>query len=93
MRHLHSALLPSDGVGLAREEFIVTEYIRIHPMALVKFEKVKDPKIRKQIEELTAGYPDKSAVFRRQARHGRCDDCRRFLSTRCDFALQRFQDQ
>ena len=35
------SFLPNDGVGLAREEFIVTEYIRIHPMALVKFEEVK----------------------------------------------------
>ncbi len=56
-------LLPSEGVGLAREEFIVTEYIRIHPMALVKFEKVKDPQIRKQINALTSGYSDKSQFF------------------------------
>ena len=57
------SLLPNEGVGLAREEFIVTEYIRIHPMALVNFEKVKDPKIRKKINELTAGYPDKKQYF------------------------------
>lgn len=56
-------LLPSDGVGLAREEFIVTEYIRIHPMALVKFEEVKDPQIREQINTLTSGYSDKSQFF------------------------------
>ena len=30
-------LLPSDGVGLVREEFIVTGSIRVHPMALLKF--------------------------------------------------------
>ncbi|MCX6989688.1 MAG: phosphoenolpyruvate synthase [Chlamydiae bacterium] len=57
------SFLPSDGVGLAREEFIITEYIRIHPMALVKFDEVKDPEIRKQIDELTAGYPDKQQFF------------------------------
>lgn len=57
------ALLPSDGVGLAREEFIVSEYIRIHPMALIEFEKVKDAKSRRQIEELTAGYTDKRLYF------------------------------
>lgn len=56
-------LLPSEGVGLAREEFIVTEYIRIHPMALVKFDEVKDPQIRKQIKELTSGYLDKCQYF------------------------------
>lgn len=56
-------LLPSDGVGLAREEFIVSEHIRIHPMALAQFEKVKDPKIRKEINALTAGYTDKRQFF------------------------------
>lgn len=55
--------LPSDGVGLAREEFIITEYIRIHPMALVHYDMVKDPKIRKEISDLTAGYTDKSRYF------------------------------
>jgi pyruvate,water dikinase len=57
------SFLPSNGVGLAREEFIINEYIRIHPMALVKFTLVKDPKIRKQINELTAGYRDKQQFF------------------------------
>lgn len=57
------SFLPSDGVGLAREEFIVTEYIRIHPMALVQFDKVKNPSIRKQIDQLTAGYKDKRQFF------------------------------
>ncbi|MCC5832803.1 MAG: phosphoenolpyruvate synthase [Chlamydiales bacterium] len=57
------SFLPSDGVGLAREEFIVTDSIKIHPMALVDFESVKDHKIRKQIEELTAGYKDKRSYF------------------------------
>lgn len=57
------AMLPSDGVGLAREEFIVTEYIRVHPMALVEFEKVTDPKVREEIERITAGYGDKKEFF------------------------------
>lgn len=57
------SFLPNDGVGLAREEFIITESIRIHPMALVKFDQVKDPEIRKQINELTSGYSDKRQFF------------------------------
>lgn len=57
------SFLPSDGVGLAREEFIVTENIRIHPMALVQFDKVKDLNIRRQINALTAGYADKNQYF------------------------------
>lgn len=57
------SFLPNDGVGLAREEFIVTEYIRIHPMALVKFEEIKDKKTQRKINELTAGYTDKKQYF------------------------------
>ena len=60
---LSLSFLPSEGVGLAREEFIISEYIRIHPMALIEFEKVKDPSIRKKIEELTNGYSDKKEFF------------------------------
>ena len=57
------SFLPCEGVGLAREEFIVTESIKIHPMALVQFEKVKDAKTRKQINDLTVGYTDKKQYF------------------------------
>lgn len=57
------SFLPSEGVGLAREEFIVTEYIRIHPMALVKFEEVKDVKTQSIINTLTAGYLNKKQYF------------------------------
>ncbi|HYE60056.1 MAG TPA: phosphoenolpyruvate synthase, partial [Candidatus Kapabacteria bacterium] len=52
--------LPTDGVGLAREEFIFTNFIRIHPLALVHFNKVKDATARKKIEALTRGYAKKT---------------------------------
>ena len=55
--------LPSQGVGLARIEFIINNIIKIHPMALVKFEKVLDRKARKTIEELTERYVDKKDYF------------------------------
>jgi pyruvate,water dikinase len=55
--------LPSQGVGLARIEFIINNIIKIHPMALVKFEKILDRKERKLIEELTAGYLDRKDYF------------------------------
>ncbi|RMD79823.1 MAG: phosphoenolpyruvate synthase, partial [Gammaproteobacteria bacterium] len=58
-----TALLPVDGVGLARLEFIINEAIRIHPMALVHPERVSDPQARALIERLTRGYPDKRAYF------------------------------
>ncbi|MCF7806537.1 MAG: phosphoenolpyruvate synthase [Simkaniaceae bacterium] len=57
------SFLPSAGVGLARQEFIVNEHIRIHPMALVQFDRVEDPDIRRQIEMMTRGYDDKRQFF------------------------------
>ncbi len=55
--------LPCQGIGLARMEFIINNIIKIHPMALVHFHKVKDPKARKQIKELTKAYSKKSDYF------------------------------
>lgn len=57
------AMIPNDGVGLAREEFIIDSHIRIHPMALLHFDQVKDKKARTQIEDLTRGYDDKAQYF------------------------------
>ncbi|CAN5815651.1 phosphoenolpyruvate synthase [soil metagenome] len=58
-----TSFLPNDGVGLARMEFIISEYIRVHPMALLHPEKVEDPQARHMIGRLTQGYPDGSAFF------------------------------
>ena len=55
--------IPNDGIGLAREEFIITTYIKIHPMALIDFERLEDRGVRAEIERLTAGYADKSQFF------------------------------
>jgi pyruvate,water dikinase len=55
--------LPADGVGLARMEFIIGNRIRIHPMALVRPEKVQDQQARRQIATLTRGYQDPTAYF------------------------------
>jgi len=57
------AAIPNDGVGLARLEFIINQYISIHPMALIQFDKVTDPDVRKKIEEMTHGYPNRSDFF------------------------------
>ena len=58
-----TSFLPNDGVGLARMEFIISEYIRVHPLALLHPEKVADPEARRTIDRLTQGYPDGSAFF------------------------------
>jgi len=55
--------LPSDGVGLARMEFIVNDLIQVHPMALVRFDDVEDKKVRRHIEKLAIGYDDLRAYF------------------------------
>lgn len=55
--------LPADGVGLARMEFIIGNLIRIHPMALVRYDKLVDRKARARIASLTRGYADKAEFF------------------------------
>jgi pyruvate, water dikinase len=58
-----TSFLPNDGVGLARMEFIISEYIKVHPLALMHPEKVDDPEVRRTIDRITQGYPDGSAFF------------------------------
>jgi pyruvate,water dikinase len=55
--------IPNDGVGLARMEFIINSYIKIHPMALVHPEKITDEAVKARIEELTFGYENKEDYF------------------------------
>lgn len=50
------AAIPNSGVGLAREEFIFTNFIKIHPLALVNYKNIKDQEVKKKIDELTVGY-------------------------------------
>lgn len=58
-----SSFIPNDGVGLAREEFIINTYIKIHPLALLNYDKITDQKVKKQIEALTIDYSDKKQFF------------------------------
>lgn len=55
--------IPNDGVGLAREEFIINSYIKIHPLALLHFDELQDEAVKTQIEELTYGYTNKADYF------------------------------
>ena len=50
------SFLPQDGIGLARMEFIINEYIKAHPMALLHPEKVEDEEERSQLRQLARGY-------------------------------------
>jgi len=64
-----ACFLPNDGVGLAREEFIIAERVRIHPLALYNYEKIKRGEIKisehdlETIEELTKEYSNKEEYF------------------------------
>jgi len=60
---LDESFIPNDGVGLAREEFIINSHIKIHPKALLDFSKLKDRKLKKQIAKLTESYEDKAQYF------------------------------
>lgn len=57
------SLIPNSGVGLAREELIILNHIKIHPLALMHFNKLKDPEAKQQIQEMTYGWKDKKEFF------------------------------
>ncbi len=62
--------LPVEGIGLARIEFIVNNIIKIHPMALVRFDTLEDETVKSRIRDLTRGYPDMLTYFVDQLAQG-----------------------
>jgi pyruvate,water dikinase len=73
-----TSFLPVDGVGLARQEFIIAEKIRIHPLALYHYKKLKAQSVKlkaagktlKLIEELTVEHRDKREYFVKELAEG-----------------------
>jgi pyruvate, water dikinase len=63
----HKALLyatyPTAGVGLLRMEFMIINSLKVHPMALVKFDQITDNSVRQQIDQLTKSYTDRKQFF------------------------------
>ncbi len=57
------SFIPNDGIGLAREEFIINSYIKVHPNALIHFDELKDEEVKREIEKLVEGYGDKKQFF------------------------------
>jgi len=55
--------LPADGVGLTRMEFVISNAIRVHPLALTRFDALTDGAARAEITELTRGYASKPDYF------------------------------
>ena len=57
------SFIPNDGVGLAREEFIISTYIKVHPLALLNYDRLDDAAVKAEIDRLTVGYADKAQFF------------------------------
>jgi pyruvate,water dikinase len=57
------SFIPNAGVGLAREELIINNFIKIHPLALIHFNRLKDQKAKAEIEKLTSGYSSKTNYY------------------------------
>lgn len=62
--------IPNSGVGLAREEFIINSYIKVHPKALINYSNIKDKRLKKEIDDITRGYKDKKQFFVDQLAYG-----------------------
>ncbi|HKZ36970.1 MAG TPA: pyruvate, water dikinase, partial [Chryseolinea sp.] len=57
------AMYPVDGVGLARMEFAISNSIKVHPLALARFDELKDESVKKEIEQLTSAYGNNKEYF------------------------------
>jgi pyruvate,water dikinase len=57
------SFIPNAGVGLARTEFIIANHIKVHPLALLNFDTLKDKAAKWEISQLTLQYDDRSAYF------------------------------
>ena len=62
--------IPNSGVGLAREEFIINNYIQAHPLALLKHKKLKDPALTEKIRVLIRGFKNEETFFVKRLSYG-----------------------
>ena len=62
--------LPNSGVGLAREEFIINNYIQIHPLALLHHKELNDSLLTKEIEKRIFGYDNEEDFFIKKLSYG-----------------------
>ena len=64
------SILPNDGVGLAREEFIINNYIQIHPLALLRHQELDDPLLTKEIRKRILGFENEEDYFIKKLSYG-----------------------
>ncbi|MFM7426979.1 MAG: phosphoenolpyruvate synthase [Elainella sp.] len=57
------SMLPNDGVGLARTEFIIANHIKVHPLALLNFDQLTDKAAKWEISQLATMYDDRAEYF------------------------------
>jgi len=57
------SFIPNEGVGLARMEFIINSFIKIHPLALLHYDQLEDYEAKEKIDELIKGYENKADFF------------------------------
>lgn len=62
--------IPNKGVGLAREEFIINNYIQAHPLALMQHRELNDPELSAAIGKMTRGFANEEAYFIEKLSHG-----------------------
>ena len=62
--------LPNAGVGLAREEFIINNYIQIHPMALLKHKELNDAELSATIKKMIRGFENEEDFFIQKLSYG-----------------------
>lgn len=62
--------IPNAGVGLARQEFIINNYIKVHPLALLKHRELNDASLSESISELIKGYDSEEDFFINKLAHG-----------------------
>lgn len=66
----HFSQMPHKGVGLAREEFIINNYIKVHPLALLHHRSLNDPELTATINTITAGFENEEKYFIEKLSYG-----------------------
>ncbi len=66
----HFSRLPHQGVGLAREEFIINNYINVHPLALLQHQELGDAALSKKISEIIVGFENEEDFFIKKLAYG-----------------------
>ncbi len=82
--------LPNAGVGLAREEFIINNYIQVHPMALLKHHELNDAELSATIKTMIRGFDNEEHFFNPTTKLWYCKNCFGFLSQQSNCKVQRF---